>query len=59
MVCGDEEEEVEELASGGPVYHVCSGLSEESVVEVTVWAVNGAGQGERVTVNTTTACKSE
>ena len=56
MVCGAEDPV---SLSSTDLYYVCSELPVSTSLSVTVWAVNGAGAGEMVTVNTATACQGQ
>ena len=56
VVCGAEDPV---SLSSTELYYVCSGLPVSTPLSVTVWAVNGAGAGEMVTVNTATACQGQ
>ena len=56
VMCGDSEPAAVTVSEP---YHVCSGLPADTPLSVMAWAVNGAGRGEMVTVETSTACQSE
>lgn len=38
-------------------YYTCEELTAATTLSVTVWAVNGAGTGERALISTSTACE--
>ena len=47
------------ISSDGNSFLECLGLSPDTALTVAVSAVNGAGEGERAQVNTSTACDGE
>ena len=55
-MCGEESSVAVEVIE---TYYVCMDLKEEMLITITVWAVNSAGDGDIITINTMTACKSK